>query len=216
MLSSPLTFLSLRNSGKVVRQFNNKLKINFNFLQTVSVGLACPMAVVLAQLWPAAGVGGQLPARAAHAEPAHRPLPARQLPRRSPSPLPGPACLSTQTHEVRTPGASPLFLSLWYPEAPVTFPGWSWLPGRALPWGSADAEAPQPVARTKISPPLPSTDPNGHGEMLHRQKPFTCCIYSSNKARVRSPLPACQDPGKAVQIILFMFLPQPGLSSLLQ
>lgn len=180
LLSSPLTFLSLRNSGKAVRQFNNKLKINFNFLQTVSVGLACPMAVALAQLWPAAGVGGQLPAGAAHAEPAHRPLPARELPRRSPSPQPGPACLSTQTHEARRPGASPLFLSLWYPEAPVTFPGWSWLPGRALPWGSADAEAPQPWPGPSFRPLSPALTPTATGRCYtgksHSPVAFTTAI----------------------------------------
>ena len=143
-----------------------------------------------AEPWPAAGLGERLPAGAAPAQPCHRPLPAREPPRSSPLPLPGPACFRTRTLQARRPGALPLFLSRWYPEAPVTFPGWSQPSGRALPWGSAEAEAPQPMARTTISPLLPGSDPNGHGETLHRQKPFTCCIYNSNKAPVGSR-PSC-------------------------
>lgn len=111
-------------------------------------------------------------------------------------------------------GASPLFLFPWYPEAPVTSPGWMQPSGRDLSWGSVEAEAPQPMARTKISPLLRSTDPNGG--IVHRPKPFTCYIYNSNKLASAPAPPASQDPRKAVQSVWFMFLPQPGSSSLLQ
>lgn len=47
--SSLSTFLSLRNLGKTLRQFNTKLIRNCHFLKTVFIEPACPGLVFLAQ-----------------------------------------------------------------------------------------------------------------------------------------------------------------------
>lgn len=90
------------------------------------------------------------------------------------------------------------FFSLWYPEGPLTSPGWSQLPRRALPWGSAEAEDPQPTARTKISPLLPGTDTERpRGDLTYAK---TIHLLHLQIKLVSAPAPpACQDPGEAVQ-----------------
>lgn len=67
----------------------------------------------------------------------------------------------------------------------------------------------------EISPLHPSTDLNVNGESYSGKTIHLLHLQQQQHLWLLPP-PVCQDPEKAAQLVTFMFLPQPGLSSLLQ
>lgn len=69
--------------------------------------------------------------------------------------------------------------------------------------------------RLEILPLHPSTDLNVHRESYSGKTIHLLHLQQQQHLWLLPPT-VCQDPEKAAQLVMFMFLPQPGLSSLLQ